>query len=111
MYKVLVILPKELAAGFALTGVTVQTVTDVSGAQSALATAMENEDYGIVVIDEALLNQMDERTVDRFFEQNVPLIVPLPADLEWGDVEEVPHDDYVSRLIRRAVGYQLNIQL
>jgi len=26
-------------------------------------------------------------------------------------VEEAPTDDYIARLIRRAVGYQLNIKL
>jgi hypothetical protein len=31
--------------------------------------------------------------------------------MRWREVEEVPADDYVARLIRRAVGYQLNIRL
>lgn len=111
MYKVLVILPHELAAGFALSGVAVQRVGNVDEAQSALSAAMDSGEYGIVVVDENMLEQMDERAVNRFFRQNIPLVVPLPGDLQWGDTEETQQDDYVARLIRRAVGYQLNIQL
>lgn len=111
MYKVLVILPREMGGGFALTGVEVQRVNDAAAGEKALEAAMENEEYGIVVIDEGLMEEMDQRRVDRYFAQNVPLIIPLPGELVWRDVEDMKQDDYVARLIRHAVGYQLNIQL
>lgn len=100
-----------MGGGFALTGVEVNRVNDVEEAEKALETAMESQEHGIVVIDEGLMNEMDQRRVNRYFERTVPLIVPLPGDLEWRDVEDLKQDDYVARLIQHAVGYQLNIQL
>ena len=41
----------------------------------------------------------------------VPLVIAVPGALEWKETAEAPEEDYVARLIRRAVGYQLNIKL
>jgi vacuolar-type H+-ATPase subunit F/Vma7 len=111
LYKVLAILPKELGAGFALTGMDVRRVTSNEDAETTLAEVVDDEQYGLIVVDESLTEEMDQRTLHRYMERNVPLIIPIPAQLIWQDIEEVQQDDYVAKLIRHAVGYQLNIQL
>jgi vacuolar-type H+-ATPase subunit F/Vma7 len=100
-----------MGGGFALTGVEVHRVNNAEEGEEALDAAMENDEHGIIVLDENLMNDMDQRRINRYFERTVPLIVPLPGELVWRDVEEMSQDDYVARLIRHAVGYQLNIQL
>ena len=40
-----------------------------------------------------------------------PSSFSCPEELRWGEVEEITGDEYVAALIRRAVGYQLNIRL
>jgi hypothetical protein len=41
----------------------------------------------------------------------VPLIIEVPGTIQWREEQALPFDDYVARLVRRAVGYQLNIKL
>ena len=110
MHKVLAIAGDDLAGGLALAGIDVQKVPDASAARDALVGAMESGDYGIVIVEERLASQFDAKTETMIDECNVPLIVSAPAEMKWRDVEQAPQDDYVASLIRRAVGYQLNIQ-
>ena len=41
----------------------------------------------------------------------VPLVITIPGDMQWHDVETVPRDEYVAKLIRQAIGYQVDIRL
>ena len=38
-------------------------------------------------------------------------MIPVRMDLRWVPEGQASEDDYVAKLIRHAVGYQLNIQL
>ena len=111
MYKVLAIAREDLGAGFALSGIEVSKARDVSAAREALLSAIGSRQYGIVVIDGTFMSEFDERTKTIAAECNVPLVISVPGEMRWQDVEKVPRDDYVAQLIRRAVGYQLNIRL
>ena len=111
MSKALALLRQDLGAGFALAGVDVSLVTDAAGARTALDAAVASGLYGIVIVEEELMAGMGEETRKGFAASTVPLIIEVPGALAWRDIEEAPSDDYVARLIRRAVGYQLNIKL
>ena len=109
MSKVLVIASGDLCLGFGLTGVETRPVKDVESAESALNAAVETGEYGIVIIDDQLLDGFDQRTRNTALAMTVPLVVAAPCDMKWRDVEDIPGDDYVARLIQRAIGYQLNV--
>jgi vacuolar-type H+-ATPase subunit F/Vma7 len=109
--KALALLRQDLGAGFALAGVDVSLVTDPAGARAALDAAVASGSYGIVIVEEELMSGMEEEIRKGFAASTVPLIIEVPGALAWREVEEAPTDDYVARLIRRAVGYQLNIKL
>jgi len=109
--KVVCVMSRELALGFSLTGVEVVPVNEPSGAQEAVKELISGREAGLIVIEESLLEGMEERAREQLLDSSVPLVVPVPGELAWRDVEELPPDDYVSELIRRAVGYQLNVQL
>ncbi len=111
MPRIVGILRADAAAGLALTGVDVMPVSDPAEFKRALLAVIESREYGLVVADEGLLAAIDERTRAAANARSFPLIVPIPADLRWADVQEMPADDYVAMLVRRAVGYQLNIHL
>jgi V/A-type H+/Na+-transporting ATPase subunit F len=109
--KVLAISEKELAGGFALAGVETWSVSDAKEASEALTQAISNGEYGIVIMDEMLLSELDKQVLKDLSRGHGPLLVSIPAELRWRDTETLPRDDYVARLIRRAVGYQLNVKL
>jgi len=110
--KVVAVLRADLAAGFALTGVDVIRVTESSGSvREVLQAAVENPECGLLIVDQTLLDEVDERFRASLHERNLPLVIPVPGDLRWTDVEAAPDDEHVARLVRRAVGYQLKVQL
>lgn len=111
MPRIVGILREDTAAGLSLTGVDVIPVADVADFKRTLLTAVESREYGLAIVDEELLAALDERTRKAVSARNLPLIVPISAELRWIDVEEMPPDEYVAMLVRRAVGYQLNIHL
>lgn len=111
MLKVLAISEQELARGFALAGIETWTVSDAKQASQALSKIISDGQYGIVIMDEKLSSELDKQVTAALSKSNNPLLVSIPAELRWRDTERLPQDDYVARLIRRAVGYQLNIKL
>jgi vacuolar-type H+-ATPase subunit F/Vma7 len=105
------ILREDAAAGLSLTGIDVIPVSGAAEFKRALLSVVESREYGLVIADEELLAAIDERTRTAVAARSLPLIVPIPAEMRWADVQEMPADDYVAMLVRRAVGYQLNIHL
>ena len=111
MSRVLALLRGDLGAGFALAGVEIATAADPDAARAALDAAMKGGAYGMLIVEAELLRGMDERDRRALEESTRPLVIEVPGDMAWREEEEAPTDDYIARLIRRAVGYQLNIKL
>lgn len=109
--KVLAISEKELARGFALAGLETCIVCDAKQASQVLAKIISGGEYGVVIMDEKLSSDLDRQVTTALSRGDGPMLVSIPAELRWRDTEKLPQDDYVARLIRRAVGYQLNITL
>jgi vacuolar-type H+-ATPase subunit F/Vma7 len=111
MPRVLAVLGGEAALGFSLTGMEVLRVRDPGAASPALREAAENPEAGLVIVEEALLAALPPGERERLLASSRPLFIPVRIDLAWVPEGQHPEDDYVARLIRHAVGYQLNIQL
>ncbi len=111
MSKVVAVLGAEAALGFALTGVEVLRVDDPAGAPEVVAEAVENREHGLVIVEEALLERLDAASREALLARNAPLVLPVRLGLRWASEGKEAEDDYVAKLIRHAVGYQLNIQL
>ena len=110
MSSVRAVLGKGLGAGFDLAGVPVEIVTEPGLAREAIMAACRARDCGILITEEELFQNLSQRERDSLLARTVPLIVLVPGDMRWGEVAEMTGDDYVAALIRRAVGYQLNIK-
>ncbi len=111
MPRIVAICREEMAAGFTLAGLEAVRVPDAAAAREALLAAAEDRENGLVIVDATLLGEIDERTRAGLLARNVPLIVPVPGRLRWQEAEQAEGDSAVAELIRRAVGYQLNIKL
>jgi vacuolar-type H+-ATPase subunit F/Vma7 len=109
--RVLALLRRDLGSGFALAGVEVAAAADAGAARAALVSAMTSGVYGMVIVEEEFLNGMDETARRELEASTMPLVIAVPGAMAWREEEEAPSDDYIARLIRRAVGYQLNIKL
>jgi vacuolar-type H+-ATPase subunit F/Vma7 len=111
MPRVLAVLGSEAALGFSLTGMEVLRVQDPAAARPAIREAVENAEAGLVIVEEALLEALEPGERERLLAGTRPLVIALPIKLRWVPEGRAPEDDYVAKLIRHAVGYQLNIQL
>jgi vacuolar-type H+-ATPase subunit F/Vma7 len=111
LLKVLAISEKELAKGFSLAGIETLTVSDAKQASEALVNIISGGKYGIVIMDEKLSSGLDKQVKTALSSGDGPILVSIDGELRWRDTERLPQDDYVARLIRRAIGYQLNIKL
>ena len=111
MSRILALVHPDLGAGFSLTGVDVGRVADTWQLRAALLAAVQGNRYGMVVVEEELMAGLDQDEHAAFEGVTLPLIIEVPGGLVWKEAAEAPAEDYVARLIRRAVGYQLNIKL
>lgn len=111
MSRVRAVLGEGLGAGFSLVGAEVEVVTDKESAREAILAAAADRECGILVLDEELFSALGDREKESLLQRTIPLVIMLPGELRWGEVEELRSDEYVAALIRRAVGYQLNIRI
>jgi vacuolar-type H+-ATPase subunit F/Vma7 len=109
--RILALVRPDFRAGFALTGIDVGKVLDARELRTALSAAVGGTRYGMVIVEAELMADLDEAGRAAFAAVTVPLVIEVPGALSWKEAAEAPAEDYVARLIRRAVGYQLNIKL
>jgi vacuolar-type H+-ATPase subunit F/Vma7 len=109
--RVLALVRRDLGTGFALAGVEVGLAENAAAARAALDAAMAGKVYGLVIVEEELMAGMDPALRAAFGASTVPLVIEVSGAMLWRETQEGPSDDYVAQLIRRAVGYQLNIKL
>ena len=104
MKHVLVITPADARHGFALAGVR-QLTPAPERLEAELRDALADPAFGLVVLDERLATggvQVQLRSAER---RAPAVVVMLPAPA----ARARPEEDYVLRLIRRAIGYQVRL--
>jgi vacuolar-type H+-ATPase subunit F/Vma7 len=109
--RILALLGKDLASGFALAGIDVDVVPDAGALRAAIEAAVASRACGLVLVEEEMMQELDEEAREELAAMNVPLIVEVPGRLEWPEEERALDDGYVAGLIRRAVGYTLSLKL
>ncbi|MDH4101532.1 MAG: hypothetical protein OEV28_13285, partial [Nitrospirota bacterium] len=73
-----------------------------------LVSLQEEARYGLVAVEERLLDEVPDVVMRRIRKKGVPIIIPVNLPQSWGEVEygESP----VVKLIRKAIGYQIKIK-
>lgn len=105
-YRVLAIVDRSLKGGFLLAGAEVVVVDTPEAAQQALQKAMENGQYGIIIVEDEFLSAMDEKFRARIMESTIPLIIPVSLRKKAKESAEA----YLSEMIRRAIGFQIRVR-
>jgi len=106
MKKIVFITARDAEFGFRLTGLSHYAI-DQSEVDGVLDALMEDPDNGLIVIDERLMgNGVEERMRELEGRWNgILLVLPSPEKLP----PEV--EDYAARLIRRAIGYHVRLNV
>jgi V/A-type H+-transporting ATPase subunit F len=105
MSRLVVLTDSETALGFQLTGVEVIRADDFESARAQLLELMRDANVGLIAVNAALLEQLDELTRRRIEASYKPVVVSLPAA---GPAMGLPsRREYLAALIRRAIGFQI----
>lgn len=108
MYKMMVVTDNETADGFRLAGVDVRGVAPEEDCQAVLSEMLNDDSIGVMAVNQAFLNDIDERLRLRMERSNRPVVVLIPVGREQlGGAEK---REYVARLIRRAVGFDIKLR-
>ncbi len=108
MYKLIVLTDAENADGFRLAGVDVSIAETPEMARKVLAALIDEDSSGIIAVNERLMTGVDERLQRKIDSIYRPIVVSLPIreKLEVGE----DHRAYLSRLIRRAIGFDITLR-
>ena len=104
----MVLTDTDTADGFRLAGVDVDICDTPEMARTRLVSLLDDDSAGIIAINEQLMSGVDERTQKKIDSIYRPIVVSLPIreKLEIGE----DHRAYLSRLIRRAIGFDITLR-
>ena len=105
MYKVAVITDSETATGFRLAGVEVREATTTAEALD-LIRQYAAAGYGLLAVNEDLLQGTEEARARILRGKDLPVIVPVPparAKLESGEA-------YIARLVKEHIGFAVKLR-
>jgi V/A-type H+-transporting ATPase subunit F len=105
MYKVAVITDPETATGFRLAGVEVREAGTPDAALE-LIREYAAAGYGLLAVNEDLLQGTEDARTRLLRGRDLPLVVPLPparANLESGEA-------YISRLVKEHIGFAVKLR-
>ena len=104
-YRMAVITDPETATGFRLAGVEVREASTPAQALEHLRTVL-SLDYGLVAVNEALLEGTEEERGRLLRGRDLPIVVPFPApkaELETGEA-------YIARLVKEHIGFYVKLR-
>ena len=106
MKKIVFLTAPDAEYGFGLAGISQQSVVHAEKTEGLLKQAA-TEGNGLVILDERLMGEVTEEKLREIEKGWQGILLVLPAPEKPGVVVE----DYISRLMRRAIGYHVRVQL
>jgi vacuolar-type H+-ATPase subunit F/Vma7 len=100
--KIIVIGNSPMVSGFQLSGLEDAMAVSEGNFQKTLEDAMQNPDYGIIVVNEKMYANIDWRLKKKIDSLAYPVIIPVPdVTGASGQGEEIKN------LIKRALGFDI----
>lgn len=100
--KIMVIADAPLVTGFRLAGLEDCVLSNEANFQKHLEEALANKEYGVIVVNEAMMNSIDWRLKKKLDSLAYPVIIPMP-DISG----ESSEGEEIRSLIKRALGFDL----
>lgn len=109
MRKLVVLTDPESADGFRLAGVDVVEVKegDRVAIKKKLVSLINDDDIGIIAINEDFTKSVDEGTRVRIDKLYRPIVVSIPSKKKLGS--EDLRSAYLAEVIRKAVGFDIKV--
>ena len=108
MHRVVVLTDAETATGYRLAGVEVR-VSEREDAASTLDTLIEEDAYGLVIVDEGLVPDPVAASERAMRGRNLPVLLPVPSlGAAFGDGADAT--DYMKDLVRSAIGFDIKME-
>jgi V/A-type H+-transporting ATPase subunit F len=98
----MVLTDPDTAAGFRMAGVDTWEAWNNEEVRQMLPELMQELDAGIIAVNEDFLQGLDERLMARIERSTRPIVLPIPGRSRRGGGM-----DYIQRLLRRAIGYNV----
>mgnify|MGYP000644939233 CR=1 FL=1 len=108
MPEVVVFTDEETATGYRLAGVEVR-VADPRDAAAQLNALVEEDRYGLVVVDEGLVPDPIDATARTMRGRDLPVILPVPS-LGAAFDEASDATTYMKELVRSAIGFDIKLE-
>jgi V/A-type H+-transporting ATPase subunit F len=108
LYKTIVVTDPESADGFRLAGVDVVEADTPEAAVEHIKRLLDDENAGILAINESFYNALDEKTLEKIDSVYRPIVIPLPVKetVEMAGERRA----YLARLIHRAIGFDITLR-
>jgi V/A-type H+-transporting ATPase subunit F len=104
--KILVVTPAPSVAGFAMAGVMAREAVPLE-LPRLIDDAVADTSVGVLAIDERVIGRQVQERIREIERRWHGAVVILPSPSKPAG----PEEDYAQRLIRRAIGYQVRVQL
>ena len=101
--KIAALCDKDTAVGLQLAGIKETYVSD-KNTMNLWSEISEREDIGIVFITEKVAEELQRELKDFRLQNNIPIILEIPD--KKGRLKD--HVDFVSHLIKKAVGVEIS---
>jgi V/A-type H+-transporting ATPase subunit F len=108
LYNLVVLTDPDNAGGFRLAGVDVVVAETITEARALLASMLDDDETGIIAINERLTEAIDERMAKKIESIYRPIVVSLPIREKLEVASD--HQAYLARLIRRAIGFDITLR-
>lgn len=108
MHRVVVLTDAETATGYRLAGVEVR-VSEAADAASDLDALIEEEAYGLVIVDEGLVPDPIGSSARAMRGRDLPVLLPVPS-LGAAFGEGADATEYMKDLVRSAIGFDIKME-
>lgn len=106
MKRIVVITPPDAEYGFSLSGI-LQFIAREGDAEGVILKIVDELEPGLMVIDERLLLYIPDDRLREIERGWGGILITLPSPMKPG----VEIEDYVARLIKRAIGYHVRLRI
>jgi len=104
--SVRVVCGPEIAPGFELAGLRVDTAADGTAARARIAALADDPAIGVVLVEDRLLRALPADFAQRLERQPRPLVAPFPSP-RFAEPEAA--EEAVLEILRRAIGYRVRL--
>jgi len=108
MTRVVVITDPDTALGFRLAGVEVEETPTLQEGGAALLSRLRAREKGLVIYNEEYATTLPEKTRLALEDSLAPVFFAIPIARARRAGE--PREQYLARLLRRAIGYQVKMK-